>query len=42
MLWADPKPDLHNINAHIQFSENPLRFTEVIVLKWKYGCVAGR
>ena len=30
------KPDLHNINAHIKFGENPLKFTQVIVRKWKY------
>ena len=53
VLWADnsvktgqnlpisnPKADLHNINAHIKFGENP--FTQVIVLKVKYGCIAGR
>ena len=27
------KPDLYNINAHIKFGENLLRFTQVIVLK---------
>ena len=27
------KPDLHNINAHIKFGENPLIFTQVII--WK-------
>ena len=31
----NPKPDLHNINAHFKFGENPLRFTQVIVLKQK-------
>ena len=30
---SDPKPDLHNINAHTMFGENPLRFTEVIIRK---------
>ena len=39
---SNPKADLHNINAHIQFGENPLRFTQVIVLKVKYGYTAGR
>ena len=29
---SNPKPDLHNDNAHIKFGENPLRFTQVIVL----------
>ena len=24
---GNPKPDLHNINAHIKFGENPLTFT---------------
>ena len=42
LLIGNFKPDLHNINAHIKFGENPLRFTEVIVLKLKYRCVAGR
>ena len=37
-----PKSDLLNINAHIKFGENPLDFTQVIVLKLKYRCVAGR
>ena len=36
---SNPKPDLHNVNAHIKFGENPLRFTNVIVLKLKYGGV---
>ena len=36
------KPDLYNINAYIKFCENPLRFTQGIVLKLKYRCVAGR
>ena len=35
------KPDLHNINAHIKFGENPLWFTQVISLIRKYQCVAG-
>ena len=34
---SNPKPDLHNIKAHIKFGENPLRCTQVIVLKQKYG-----
>ena len=36
------KPDLYNNKAHIKLSENPLRFTQVIVLKQKYVCVLGR
>ena len=28
-----PKPDLHNINAHTKFGENPLIFTQVIIRK---------
>ena len=24
---SNPKPDLHNINVHIKFGENPLTFT---------------
>ena len=42
MPMSNPKTDLHNINAHIKFGENPLRLTLDIVLKLKYGCVAGR
>ena len=38
---SHPKTDLHNINAHIKFGENLLRFTQVIVLKLKYEFVAG-
>ena len=31
---SNPKPDLHNINAHTKFGrENPLMFTQVII--WK-------
>ena len=41
-LMTNPKPDPHNINAHIIFGENPLRLTEVIVLKLKCGHVLGR
>ena len=33
---SNPKPDLHNINAHTKFGENPLTFTQVIVWKRKY------
>ena len=29
------KPDLHNIIAHTEFSENPLMFTQVIIRKRK-------
>ena len=36
-----PKPDLHNINAHTKFGENPLIFTQDIILKGEYGRVAG-
>ena len=32
---SNPKPDLHNINAHIKFGENPLMFTQVIIRKGK-------
>ena len=39
---SNPKVDLYNINAHIEIGENPLRFTQVIVFKVKYGCFAGR
>ena len=31
---SNPKPDLHNINAHIKFGENPFMFTQVIIWKW--------
>ena len=31
----NPKPDLHNINAHTKFGENPLMFTQVIIQKRK-------
>ena len=39
---SNPKPDLKNISAHIKFGENSLRFTQVIVLRRKYGCVMGK
>ena len=32
---SNPKPDLHNINAHTKFGENPLMFTQFIVQKRK-------
>ena len=32
---SNPKPDLHNINAHTKFGENPLMFTQVIIQKRK-------
>ena len=32
---SNPKPDLHNINAHTKFGENPLVFTQVIIWKQK-------
>ena len=28
---SNPKPDLHNINAHTNFGENPFMFTQVII-----------
>ena len=31
----NPKPDLHNINAHTKFGKNPLMFTQVIIRKWR-------
>ena len=34
---SNPKLDLHNINAHIKFGENPLKFTQVVIRKWKLG-----
>ena len=39
---SNPKPDIHNINAHTKFDENPLLFTQVLVRKRKYGRVSGR
>ena len=30
---SNPKPDLHNINAHNKFGENPLMFTQGIIRK---------
>ena len=33
---CNPKADVHNINAHTKFGENPLIFTKVIVQKLKY------
>ena len=38
----NPKPDLLNVNAYSKIGENPLLFTQVIVLKQKYGSVSGR
>ena len=32
---STPKADLHTINTYIKFGENPLRCTQVIVLKGK-------
>ena len=32
---SNPKPDIHNINAHTKFGENPLMFTQVIIQKRK-------
>ena len=37
---SNPKADLHNINAHTKFGENPLTFTIVIIRKWEYGPVS--
>ena len=31
LIISNPKPDLHNINAHTKFGENPLMFTQVII-----------
>ena len=39
--YSNPKPALHNINAHTKFDENPLTYTKVIVRKWKYGLQMG-
>ena len=33
--FSNPNPDLHTINAHTKFGENPLMFTQVIILKRK-------
>ena len=32
---SNPKPHHHNINAQTKFGENPLMFTQVIILKRK-------
>ena len=32
---SNPKPDIHNINAHTKFGENPLMFTQIIIRKRK-------
>ena len=32
---SNPKPDLHKINAHTKFCENPLMFTQAIIRKQK-------
>ena len=37
--FSNLKAELHNINAHIEFGENLLIFTKIIVQKWKYGLV---
>ena len=39
---SNPYTDLHNINAHTKFGENPLIITQVIIRKPKYGRVSGR
>ena len=36
---SNHKPDLHNINAHTKFGENPLLFTQVIVLRKLWACL---
>ena len=40
------KQDLHNINAHTKFSENPLTFTQVItrkqIYRWMDGCMTDK
>ena len=36
-LISNPKPDLQNINIHLNFDENPLTFTQSIIRKLKYG-----
>ena len=33
LLISNPKPDLHNINAHTKFGENPLIFTQFYTQK---------
>ena len=33
LLKSNPNPNIHNINAHIKFGENPLRFAQGIVLQ---------
>ena len=35
---SNPKADLHNINAHIKFDENPLRFTHCPESKIRVCC----
>ena len=39
---SNPKPDLHNINAHTKFGENPLMFTYVIIRNRKTDGRTGR
>ena len=39
---SNSKPDLLTVNAYSKFGESPLLFTQVIVLKRKYGRVSGR
>ena len=39
---SNTKADLHDINTHTKFGENPLMFTQIIIRKWKYGRVFGR
>ena len=39
---SNPEADVHKINAHTKFGENPLIFTQVIIRKQKIKHVAGR
>ena len=39
---SNTKPDLLNVNPYSKFDENPLLFTQVIILKRKYGRISGR
>ena len=32
---SNQEPDLHNINAHTKFGENPLIFSQAVIQKWK-------
>ena len=39
---SNPKPDLCNIKAYTKFGENPLKSTQVIIWKQKYGHAVDR